>query len=155
MPLKDETGEYKLDYVLAQDMVGWYAQGESVDRTGEHLGVSDVNVIAYRKMLKEQVERVERQEEPINVFRDAESAYRPELAIPGMVEHDDGTNYQKYLQVVEMERFMLTEHDDHFAPEFPLIAELYEKTRALWAHRAAEKEAATDRTSELVAMGNR
>jgi 5,5'-dehydrodivanillate O-demethylase len=155
IPLKDETGEYKLDYVLAQDMVGWYAQGESVDRTREHLGVSDVNVIAYRKMLKEQIERVQENDEPINVFRDAESAYRPELAIPGMVDDDDGTNYEKYLKVVEMERFMLTEYDDHFAPEFPVIANLYDKTRALWASRAEQQAAPSSRSTDLQPVAGR
>jgi hypothetical protein len=139
IPLKDEKGAYQLDYVLAQDMVGWYAQGENVDRTKEHLGVSDVNVIAYRKMLKEQIEKVQRGEEPMNTFHDPAAAYRPEMIIPGMEQADDGTNYAKYQRVVQQERFMLTEHDDHFAPEYPLIRELYDQTIAHWASRAARQ----------------
>jgi 5,5'-dehydrodivanillate O-demethylase len=139
MPLKNEHGTYQLDYVLAQDMVGWYAQGVSVDRTKEHLGVSDVNVIAYRKMLKEQIEKVQRGEAPINTFHDPAAAYRPELTIPGMEQADNGTNYARYQRVVEQERYMLTEHDDHFAPEYPLIRELYDRTIALWAARAARQ----------------
>ena len=70
VPLKNERGEYILDYVLGQDMVAWYAQGEITDRTQEHLGVSDTIVLAYRKLLKEQIELVQRGGEPMNVFRD-------------------------------------------------------------------------------------
>ena len=40
-PIKDDKGEYILDYVLGQDMVAWYAQGEITDRTQEHLYAGD------------------------------------------------------------------------------------------------------------------
>ena len=46
------------------------------------MALSDVNVIAYRKMLKEQIEKVRKGEEPINVFHDEASANRPETRIP-------------------------------------------------------------------------
>jgi hypothetical protein len=147
IPLKEETGQYKLDYVLSQDMVGWYAQGEIVDRTQEHLGVSDVNVIAYRKMLKEQIERVQNDEEPINVFRDVAAAYRPELLIPGMSHEDDGTNYEMYLKLLEQDRSSLTTQDDYLTPEYPLICELFDKTQALWEDKV---KTAGPRSRELV-----
>ena len=52
-------------------MIGWIEQGAISDRTREHLASSDVGVIMYRKMLNEQMERVERGEEPtVGVVRD-------------------------------------------------------------------------------------
>jgi 5,5'-dehydrodivanillate O-demethylase len=81
LPLKDERGEYILNHVLSQDMVAWYGQGEIADRTQEHLGVSDVCVIAYRQMLKEQIQVVRDGGEPMNVFRDPAKIERPELAL--------------------------------------------------------------------------
>ena len=48
----------------------WYTQGPVADRTEEHLGESDQGIILYRKMLKEQMEKVQRGEDPMNVFRD-------------------------------------------------------------------------------------
>ena len=33
VPIQDENGAYILDYVLGQDMVAWYEQGEITDRT--------------------------------------------------------------------------------------------------------------------------
>jgi len=88
IPLKDETGEYVLDYVLAQDMVAWYAQGEIADRSREQLGSSDICVIALREMLLEQMGKVERGEDPMNVFRNEADAWRPELNIPGFGEEE-------------------------------------------------------------------
>jgi 5,5'-dehydrodivanillate O-demethylase oxygenase subunit len=82
VPVKDENGEYILDYVLAQDMVAWTEQGEIMDRTQEHLGQSDACVIAYRKMLEQQIEVVRAGGEPMNVFRDG-NADSLELEIAG------------------------------------------------------------------------
>ena len=36
VPIQDENGAYILDYVLGQDMVAWYRQGE-ITETKEHL----------------------------------------------------------------------------------------------------------------------
>lgn len=69
VPLKDERGDWITDYVLGQDMMGWWGQGEIADRSDEKLGASDKGVIVFRKMLKEQMELVERGGEPMNVFR--------------------------------------------------------------------------------------
>ena len=58
------------DNSQTQDMTGWVGQGAISDRTQEHLAASDKGVILYRKMLLEQMERVERGEEPMAVIRD-------------------------------------------------------------------------------------
>jgi 5,5'-dehydrodivanillate O-demethylase len=70
VPIQDENGTYILDYVLGQDMVAWYEQGQITDRTREHLYEGDKVVIAYRQMLKEQIELVQRGGDPMNVIRD-------------------------------------------------------------------------------------
>ena len=70
VPIQDENGTYILDYVLGQDMVAWYEQGEITDRSREHLYEGDKVVIAYRQMLKEQIEIVQRGGDPMNVIRD-------------------------------------------------------------------------------------
>ncbi len=51
-------------------MVMWYTQGPNADRTQEKLGTSDKGIILYRKMLEENMQKVERGEDPMNVFRD-------------------------------------------------------------------------------------
>lgn len=70
VPLKDENGEWVLDCVLSQDMVAWWSQGPLTDRSVEHLATTDVVVIGYRNLLKEQIELVQKGGEPMNVFRD-------------------------------------------------------------------------------------
>jgi 5,5'-dehydrodivanillate O-demethylase len=68
--LFNEDGRIIADNVPAQDMTGWVGQGPISDRTQEHLAASDKGVVLYRKMLIEQMERVERGEEPMAVIRD-------------------------------------------------------------------------------------
>ncbi len=73
LPTVDEVGQPRwslLDNNSGQDMAMWFTQGPIADRTLEKLGESDVGIIEYRKMLREQLEKVERGEDPINVFRD-------------------------------------------------------------------------------------
>ncbi|HEY2922306.1 MAG TPA: hypothetical protein VGK77_25285 [Candidatus Binatia bacterium] len=51
-------------------MIAWITQGGVADRTQESLGLSDKGIILYRRMLKEQLEKVQAGQDPINVFRD-------------------------------------------------------------------------------------
>lgn len=48
----------------------WYTQGPNADRSLEKLGESDKGVVLFRKLLKEEMEKVQHGEEPMNVFRD-------------------------------------------------------------------------------------
>jgi 5,5'-dehydrodivanillate O-demethylase len=68
-PLYDEKGRLVRDYVPAQDAVAWVIQGPISDRTTEHLGVTDVGVIMFRKMLQQQADIVAQGGEPMNVHR--------------------------------------------------------------------------------------
>ncbi len=70
MPWQAEDGEFITNFVDGQDIMCWATQGEIADRHLEKLGASDVGIILFRQLLKEQIERVERGEEPMNVFRD-------------------------------------------------------------------------------------
>ena len=70
VPLKDENGEWILNFSFNQDYMAWIEQGPIAARHLEKLGESDKGVILYRRMLKEQVEKVARGEDPMNVFRD-------------------------------------------------------------------------------------
>lgn len=70
MELFDENGRIIPNTIPKQDMLAWVAQGPISDRTAEHLATSDEGVILYRKMLVEQLDRVERGEDPMGVIRD-------------------------------------------------------------------------------------
>jgi 5,5'-dehydrodivanillate O-demethylase len=59
-----------LDNNSGEDIAAWITQGDIADRSMEKLGLSDKGIILYRKLLKEQLERLQAGEEPMNVFRD-------------------------------------------------------------------------------------
>ena len=50
IPVFDERGKHRVDYVEGQDMMAWVTQGPITDRTVEHLGRSDATLIARRKV---------------------------------------------------------------------------------------------------------
>jgi 5,5'-dehydrodivanillate O-demethylase oxygenase subunit len=68
--LKTGAREYDMNLVSAQDSMAWETQGPLADRTQEHLGVEDEGVIELRKLLHEQIERVQRGRDPIGTLRD-------------------------------------------------------------------------------------
>ena len=69
-PIRDEKGEYRLDFVLVQDARAWETQGAITDRTQEHLGTGDEGIILLRKVLREQIEIVQKGGEPLGLVRD-------------------------------------------------------------------------------------
>ncbi len=58
-PIKDAQGEYMLEFIHVQDIMAWETQGLVADRSREALSTSDIGVIAYRKMLQREIEKVE------------------------------------------------------------------------------------------------
>ena len=68
--LKFGPREYDMSLVSAQDSMAWETQGPLTDRTREHLGIEDEGVIELRKMLREQIDRVQHGLEPLGVIRD-------------------------------------------------------------------------------------
>jgi 5,5'-dehydrodivanillate O-demethylase oxygenase subunit len=69
VPWRDENGDFLLNNVEGQDIMAWVTQGRIADRSREHLGAVDRGVIALRRMFFEQLDRVGRGEDPINVRR--------------------------------------------------------------------------------------
>ena len=68
--LKTGPREYKMNMIPAQDSMAWETQGTRTDRTQEHLGVGDEGIIELRKLLREQIERVQQGQEPMGLIRD-------------------------------------------------------------------------------------
>ena len=65
-----------------QDYMVWASQGPVARRELEKLGRSDTGVIMFRRMLLEQIERIQAGQEPsINVFRDGVAGGEIELPI--------------------------------------------------------------------------
>jgi 5,5'-dehydrodivanillate O-demethylase len=78
VPLYDDFGNPVIDFVLAQDQIAWWSQGEIVDRRLEHIGITDAAVVAFRHLLDEQMKIVEAGGDPICTFRD-------EAAMPAII----------------------------------------------------------------------
>ena len=86
-----DNGRIRADWVLGQDQAAWIMQGPISDRTTEKLGVTDVGIILYRKILEEQMQIVEDDGEPMNVHRvdkgvitlPQEHSYYPGYAVTG------------------------------------------------------------------------
>jgi 5,5'-dehydrodivanillate O-demethylase oxygenase subunit len=139
VPLKNEKGEYILDYVLGQDMVAWTEQGAITDRTAEHLGKSDAIVIAYRKLLEREIQKVAEGTDPMNVFRD-ENVDSLELSIPGNEGAAPVFGTSVGLQVSYRGNFhrlsprglLYIEDDaDRYCPDRGMVVELYRRTEEL------------------------
>ena len=94
VPCFDEKGKIKSDWVLGQDQAAWIMQGAIMDRSTERLGVSDVGLIMFRRMLNEQMEIVAQGGEPMNVHRNEDE--NEILIYP--VEHFEYPGYEGSLR---------------------------------------------------------
>jgi len=68
--LKDDEGFFHMRSFPSQDSMAWETQGPVRDRSIEHLGASDKGVAVWRQLLKEQIDKVRRGEEPMGILRD-------------------------------------------------------------------------------------
>jgi len=68
-----------LDNNSGQDIMMWITQGYVADRTQERLSLSDRGINLYRKLLMSNLQKVQRGEDPMNVFRDVEDNEYHEL----------------------------------------------------------------------------
>src|SRR5581483_3815691 len=145
VPLKDENGNYIHNYVLGQDMVAWYSQGDITDRTEEHLGVSDNCIIGYRKMLDEQIKVVEQGGTPINVFPDTGDGSRIDHSPVTWREGRDGSQYYRYNyhQKGGAGRTYMEDDVDGYCPDKDLILDLYRQTAELGRNKAAAAQPAS------------
>jgi 5,5'-dehydrodivanillate O-demethylase len=55
----------------SQDGMAWETQGPVANRAREHLASSDKGVVMLRQLLRVQLEKIKRGEDPIGVIRDA------------------------------------------------------------------------------------
>jgi 5,5'-dehydrodivanillate O-demethylase len=67
----DHLGLVDAPGIVWQDEMAWVGQGPTSDRTQEHLVTSDKGVILYHNLILENIEKVQRGEDPMGVVRDA------------------------------------------------------------------------------------
>jgi 5,5'-dehydrodivanillate O-demethylase len=72
VPVYDEKGKFIVDFVNGQDTMVWASQGPVAPRNLERLAESDRGIILYRRLLREQMEKVAEGVDPMNVLRDPE-----------------------------------------------------------------------------------
>jgi 5,5'-dehydrodivanillate O-demethylase oxygenase subunit len=77
----DRTGEWITSHVMNQDFAAWVGQGEISDRSREHLGRSDQGVIMMRQRFLDDLDRIEKGEDPKAIYRDPVAHKRIELPI--------------------------------------------------------------------------
>lgn len=70
LPYTHEDGSYIVESIPGQDMMAWVGQGSIAPRSLENIARSDRGVVLYRKMLTENIERVERGESPVGLIWD-------------------------------------------------------------------------------------
>ena len=68
--LYGDDGRILDDTIPAQDILAWIGQGPITERTIERLGVSDVGIIMWRRLLEEQLQAVAAGRDPLCVIRD-------------------------------------------------------------------------------------
>ncbi len=64
----------RMDLVLAQDHMAWETQGPIADRSTERLATTDRGVVMLRQVMKREIEKVQRGEDPLGVIRDPDHA---------------------------------------------------------------------------------
>lgn len=124
VPWRDENGRHIVDYVEGQDIMAWVTQGKTPDRTKEHLGKGDAGVILLRKVVFENIEKVQRGEDPLGVIRDPEVARYIDLPI----ERD------KFGGGAAFEWEFLTAASTRYSPQIEHLRQLYAKAEE--AHKA-------------------
>jgi 5,5'-dehydrodivanillate O-demethylase len=79
-PYKDPPGKlhpftrYKLQHIIPQDHMAWETQGAIADRTRERLATSDRGVAMLRDLMKREIVKVQRGEDPVGIYRDPNHA---------------------------------------------------------------------------------
>ncbi len=70
VPWRDGAGNFITDFVDGGDIMAWVTQGPIADRARELLVGSDRGILLYRRLLREQLRRVQAGEDPLGVIRD-------------------------------------------------------------------------------------
>ncbi len=75
-----ETGRWISTHVLNQDFIAWCGQGAIADRTKEKLGLGDRGIQMLRRQLHDDLQSIERGEDPKGIIRDPAKAKK--IALP-------------------------------------------------------------------------
>lgn len=123
-PIVDESGQRILDYVLAQDILLWTAQGPICDRSEEVLGRTDVALSLMRKQLAEQILIVEDGGVPINVFSESPPVIPTATESQGVAGEakDQATRYRGMYH-----RGFGIDDADRYGPMFEAVKELHRR----------------------------
>jgi 5,5'-dehydrodivanillate O-demethylase len=78
---RDEHGNFRTDTVNGCDIAAWVTQGAIADRTREHIGTTDRGVVLFRQLVRGEIDKVARGEDPMNVFRDPARNVKLELPL--------------------------------------------------------------------------
>jgi 5,5'-dehydrodivanillate O-demethylase len=153
VPLTDGDGTPILDYVLAQDMLAWRAQGTITDRTREHLGRTDLPIVFLRRQLDEQIRIVENGGAPMNVFQDPAAMG---TVLHGSGDEPDAGYSSAGLQPLDARgpsaamfraqyhKGFVLDDADRYGPAVPLIQELHHRIEERMAAQAGAGAAAVD-----------
>ena len=145
-PLFDEKGKPILDYVLAQDALVWWAQGDLVDRSQEMLGRTDVPIVLLRRQLDEQIKLVEEGKDPMNFFREnpGEILFGAAEDPPGW-DPDDWTKMQLYgggqSYRKSYHKGFAEDDADRYGPAMDLVVELHRRIAETGMFEVAEAAA--------------
>ncbi len=71
VPFRDAHGAPLLDFIDGGDIMAWVSQGAIADRTREMLVDTDHGIVLLRRLLFEQIARVQAGEDPLGVIRSA------------------------------------------------------------------------------------
>jgi 5,5'-dehydrodivanillate O-demethylase len=94
----DAMGRVFAPHIVVQDEMAWVGQGPITDRTSEHLATGDKGIMLYRQLLLENMEKVERGEDPMAIIRD------PEVNEP-YIPIRRGSTYHAFRQGVDDETY--------------------------------------------------
>jgi 5,5'-dehydrodivanillate O-demethylase oxygenase subunit len=83
LPWQDEDGKLSIRTVLNQDFAAWIQQGAVAPRTLERLAKSDAGIAMFRRWLADNIDKVERGEDPDGLVRDP-TKNEPYIVIPGL-----------------------------------------------------------------------
>lgn len=93
VPIRDANGEHILSFIDGQDIAAWAGQGKIADRTQELLGAVDAGVAMYRKMLKDEMDKVGAGGDPRGTLREGGANQYIELAVEKTKPFSDNGTY--------------------------------------------------------------
>ncbi|GIJ62217.1 Rieske 2Fe-2S domain-containing protein [Virgisporangium aurantiacum] len=104
-PLTDgSTGRMLTGHPMNQDFAAWVGQGETADRTTEHLGRADAGITLLRRRFLEELERVAAGLDPAGTVRDPAANERIELPILARSAFRNGIAREKVDALIRLHR---------------------------------------------------